>query len=194
MIAFSSQDKEHLARWLTEGEFAEKAMPIQQLEGYVFALVCAPSPIIEEVWVAQVLGGDVTALADDKLFALMAFHNEISECVFDKGYCVSSRICVHQSADKNLSEKADIHLWSAGFALGVQHYKDAIINSDKLSDELHEALAMTLNYLCFFANLRNDKDHCAGVVDLLDDFSAGFASLIEACVIDAGLVEDEGFE
>ena len=194
MIKFTAQDKSALAAWLETGEFASSAMPIIQLEGYLFALVCAPLPIEEDSWVVEVLGDDVTELAEDKLFALMAYHNAISDKVFESGYRVSDYIDVAVVAGDNLSQSSDLHLWSAGFSLGIAHYIEKIVTAEKLSEELSEALAMTLGYLCFFANLENDASLSEAVIDALDDFSEGFASLIEASVINAEIADDNGFD
>jgi uncharacterized protein YecA (UPF0149 family) len=190
MIEFTPQDKSALANWLSEGEYANSAMSMDQLEGFLFALVCAPLPISEEVWVDQALAGDISMLAEDKLFALMAFHNVISEQVFEKGYRLSESIAFDKKAQNNLTNDAPLHHWAVGFSQGIQHYIEPIIDAKQLSSDINEALAMTLGYLSFFANLDNDKTLCEDVMVLLDDFTQGFAGLIEASFLDAGLAQD----
>lgn len=190
MTEFTQQEYDILAQWLASSELANKAMPMTQLEGYLFALICAPTPISEEVWIDKALGGQLANLSDDKLFALMAFHNAVSDIVFEQGYRVSTRVTLEEESEKNLSQNAELHLWALGFSQGIAHYIETIVTSQQLNEELHEALAMTLGYLCFFADLSHSKTDCSTVLPLLDDFSEGFAALIEACVIDADLVDD----
>ena len=190
MTEFTQREYDILAQWLASSELANKAMPMTQLEGYLFALICAPTPISEEVWIDKALGGQLASLSDDKLFALMGFHNAVSDIVFEQGYRVSTRVTLEEESEKNLSQNAELHLWALGFSQGIAHYIETIVTSQQLNEGLHEALAMTLGYLCFFADLSHSKTDCSKVLPLLDDFSEGFAALIEACVIDADLVDD----
>lgn len=191
MIEFTTEDKQALTNWLASNEMAAQAMPLAQLEGFLFALVAAPSPIIEDIWVKQALGNKSDNLADDKLFALMAFHNDVSEEVFEKGYDLSSRIEILSPSNANLSDNTELHLWAHGFALGINHYIEPIVTSENLNTELQEAISMTLGYLCFFADLTNDAHLCDEVLELVTPFAQGYAELIEACVLDAGLVVEE---
>lgn len=191
MIEFTKEDKIALASWLESDENKAHAMPIAQLEGFLFALIAAPSPIVEDVWVKQALGEKSEHLADDKLFALMAFHNDVSDEVFEKGYDLASRIQILSPSKANLTNTAELHFWAHGFALGINHYIEPIVTSESLNTELQEAIAMTLGYLCFFADLANDASLSDDVLELVQPFAQGFSELIEACVLDAGLVVEE---
>jgi yecA family protein len=191
MIEFNQADKLALANWLASDAMNKAAMPLAQLEGFLFALVAAPSPIIEDVWVSQALGEKSAELADDKLFALMAFHNDVSEQVFEYRYNLPSRIEIVSPNSANLASNSELHLWAHGFALGIAHYIEPIVSSTQLNPELSEALGMALGYLCFFADLSNDANLCGDVLELITSFAEGYAELIEACVLDAGLVVDE---
>lgn len=194
MIEFTQIDKHALASWLASSEMAPYAMPLSQLEGYLFALIAAPTPIIEDIWVSEALGSKSEQLADDKLFALMAFHNDVSDHVFEKGYALSSRISMMQPSAANLSKDSELHLWALGFTQGIKHYIEPIVSANNLNGELSEALAMTLGYLCFFADLNNDASLCDDVISLLEAFAEGYAELIEACVLDAGLIEEDDLD
>lgn len=194
MIEFTQADRQGLATWLASGDMVDHAMRLPQLEGYLFALVTAPAPIIEDVWVTEALGSKSELLEDDKLFALMAFHNDVSDHVFEKGYTLPSRINVLQSSSANLAENSDLHLWALGFTQGIKHYIEPIVSANNLNGELSEALAMTLGYLCFFADLNNDASLCDDVISLLEPFAEGYAELIEACVLDAELIEEDDLD
>ena len=194
MIEFTQADRQGLATWLASGDMVDHAMQLPQLEGYLFALVAAPAPIIEDVWVTEALGSKSELLEDDKLFALMAFHNDVSDHVFEKGYILPSRVNVLQPSSANLAENSDLHLWALGFTQGIKHYIEPIVSANNLNGELSEALAMTLGYLCFFADLNNDAPLCDDVISLLEPFAEGYAELIEACVLDAELIEEDDLD
>lgn len=193
-IEFTPSDRAQLATWLESPSFAGNAMSIAELEGFLFALVCAPEPVSEELWLQSALPQQQLAELDEAhLFALMALHNDVSNRVFESGYQISQVIPFADEAHDNLRADAMLHLWSLGVAKGLAFYIEPLVSADGLTEQLREALVMTLGHLCFFSDLENPAEQAGFVIPVLDDFAAGFAALIETVALESGLFNDESW-
>lgn len=188
---YTTSERAQLATWLEDPSRAANTMSIAELEGFLFALVCAPEPIPEQEWLAEVLKQGVENLEENELFALMALHNDVSNRVFETGYKVTDVIPIADDPAANFSADSMLHLWSLGFAKGLAFFIEPVLSAPNLADELREALVMTLGHLCFFSDLENPAEHAETVLPTLNDFTLGFAALIETVVLDAGLAGED---
>ena len=194
-LAFTNEQREQLTNWLAAQQ-SLGVMGINELEGYLFALVAAPSPISEETWLQQALANNTHELAEDKLFALMALHNDVSERVYSDGYAVSKVINITQPAQDNLALGAPLQLWSQGFCRGAALFIENLLSEQQNPSyhDLYEAFSTTLAYLSFFANPQNDPTAADDVLTVLDGFAEGFASLVEALALATGQFTDDDWE
>ncbi|WP_105253605.1 UPF0149 family protein [Pseudoalteromonas sp. T1lg75] len=181
---------------------ADNAMPLAQVQGYLFALVCAPAPIEEEVWLREVLGGDALACDETVLFALMGLHQKVSEQVYESGFKLTENIQVAQRWQDNLLADADLHQWAKGFVLGVNYYLEPLLSAPSCPEQCKEMLAQAVTVLGLFADAEQFSAHAASsgqgeqafndaLVDMMADFSLGFAELIELTAVQSGLFDDE---
>ncbi|WP_105188043.1 UPF0149 family protein [Pseudoalteromonas sp. T1lg48] len=181
---------------------ARGAMPLAQVQGYLFALICAPAPIEEEVWLQEVLGESAVDCDESVLFALMSLHQQISEQVYESGFKLTDNIRVAQRWQDNLVADADLHLWAKGFVLGVNYYLEPLLSASSCSEQCKEMLAQAVTVLGLFADAEQFNTHAANsgqgeqafndsLIDMMADFSLGFAELIELAAVQSGLFDDE---
>lgn len=181
---------------------AGNAMPLAQVQGYLFALICAPAPIEEEQWLQEVLGDQAADCDESVLFALMGLHQEISEQVFESGYKLTSNVTVAQHWQDNLAVDAELHQWAQGFVLGVSYYLEPLLNAPACPEQSKDMLAQAVTVLGLFADAEQFSIHAASsgqdeqtfndaLVDMMADFSLGFAELIELTAVQSGLFDDE---
>ncbi len=191
-IEFTDQQRAELARFLDE---TPSAMSLAQLEGYLFALVCAPTPSSVDEWVKAALGSELSTLSDDHLFLLMNFHNQVSDAVYETGY----RFDVSE-VTLPISVSSPAAQWSLGFKIGVAGYVPKLLNALVEQPELLEALTMSVEFLGFFATEGLDKTSeqdaqiqtaLDAVKSSFDGFALGFAELIEVCALQSGMVAQD---
>lgn len=194
-LVFDSTQRNQLAQWLG-AQSAAGVMSIHELEGYLFALVAAPAPINEDVWVEQALAGNTQALAEDVLFALMALHNDVSERVYSDGYAISKVIEIATPALENLKLGTPLQQWSQGFCRGAALFIENLLSEQRNPDyeELYQAFSTTLAYLSYFANPDNEPSAAEEVIAVVDGFAQGFASLVETLALATGQIADDDWE
>lgn len=193
-----------LADWLSGSETPVDSMSLPCVEGFLFALICAPTPVEDEVWLNEVLAGDLSSLSDDKLFALMALYNHLSTDIFETGYQLPKSLNIADSIADNFKQNSALHSWSLGFARGVGYAGD-LLNCENIDIELRSAFAMAISCLSFFANEANAQQQAQEqnlhletmsqqMFELMPDFATGFAEIVEAMAVSSGLFNDEGWE
>ena len=181
-------------RLLTEYlSMREGAFNLAQVSGYLFAQICSPDAVEVEQWIA-IITADDNALAEDVMFAFMAFHHDISERVYTEQYRLEW--------DKKSSYTCRQH-WSQGFLVGAEPYYEKLLNAQTLPDELKQALQMATEQLSFFSLAESQvREYCqkTGVVpmefiaqqaELASEFANGYAQLIEAAALSSGLYDAE---
>ncbi|MEO2281302.1 UPF0149 family protein [Pseudoalteromonas pernae] len=178
------------------------AMPFAKVNGYLFALVCAASPIEPDDWLAEVLGKDAAQTDESVLFALMNLHHHVSEQVYDTGFNLHKSVPLNASWQDNLASNSAISLWASGFNLGVSRYIDTLLSAEALEAETKEMLSQAILVLGLFssesdfvalaqANAQNEQQFHDQVLDMMGDFSLGFADLIEISAVQSGLFDEE---
>lgn len=193
-----------LAQWLSGDETSAKAMNLPCVEGFLFALICAPAPVEDEVWLNEVLAGDLSTLSDDKLFALMALYNHLSTDIFETGYQLPKSLIVDDNVAVNFTHDSALHNWSKGFARGVGYAGD-LLNCENIDIELRSAFAMAISCLSFFANESSAQQQAQEqnmhletmskqMFELMPDFATGFAEIVESMAVSSGLFNDEGWD
>jgi len=193
-----------LADWLNGDKTSSKAMNLPCVEGFLFALICAPTPVEDEVWLNEVLAGDLSSLSDDKLFALMALYNHLSTDIFETGFQFPKSLALDYDVAVNFTHDSALHNWSKGFARGIDYAGD-LLGCENIDIELRSAFAMAISCLSYFANESNAQEQAQEqnthletmshqMFEMMPDFATGFAEIVEAMAVSSGLFNDEGWD
>ncbi|MBQ4801058.1 UPF0149 family protein [Pseudoalteromonas sp. MMG006] len=172
-----------------------QAMTLEQSEGYLFGVICSPSPLDVHEWLAQILPNTANDLDEEMLFLFMALYHKISEQVFETGYKLP--------VEFNLEFCKP---WSEGFLVATKAYAEPLLNAPELDTEFKQALESALSTLSFFAldqqavtqiaqqnNMTSDA-LCQYQYESMGDFALGFAELIEVVAINSGLITDDSWD
>lgn len=203
----SQQDEVLLSAWLNSTETPNNTFSLMATKGFLFALVCAPKPIETDVWLSQILGGELPAdIAEDKLFALITLHNQIGNQVYEEGMKLPTQLEFSAGCDANFLAGHPLHEWSLGFAVGSGFYAQDLMDALPEDEDLFEAFSMAYMTLSFFANKesaqeivelqRNDdlQTFSKEMYDLMPDFSLGFAALVEEAALASGLIDEDDWD
>lgn len=203
----SQQDEVLLSAWLNSAETPNNTFSLMATKGFLFALVCAPKPVPTDVWLAQILGGQLPSdIAEDKLFALITLHNQISQQVYEQGMQLPEQLEFSAGCDANFLAGHPLHEWCLGFAAGSGEYAQALLDALPEDEEFFEAFSMAYMTLSFFASkdnaqaivaLQEDVDLASfsqEMYDLMPDFCLGFAALVEQASLASGLIEEDDWD
>jgi len=172
-----------------------QAMTLEQSEGYLFGVICSPSPLDVHEWLAQILPNTANDLDEEMLFLFMALYHKISEQVFETGYKLPVEFNFEFCKP-----------WSEGFLVATKAYAEPLLNAPELDTEFKQALESALSTLSFFAldqqavtqiaaqnNMTSDA-LCQYQYESMGDFALGFAELIEVVAINSGLITDDSWD
>jgi len=172
-----------------------QAMTLEQSEGYLFGVICSPSPLDVHEWLAQILPNTANDLDEEMLFLFMALYHKISEQVFETGYKLPVELNLEFCKP-----------WSEGFLVATKAYAEPLLNAPELDTEFKQALESALSTLSFFAldqqavtqiaqqnNMTSDA-LCQYQYESMGDFALGFAELIEVVAINSGLITDDSWD
>ncbi|SFD21176.1 UPF0149 family protein [Pseudoalteromonas denitrificans] len=203
-MSLSDAELNLLSQWLDSDETAHDVMSLMQLKGYLFALICAPSPVEDELWLKEALADDLSALSDDKLFALMALYNDLSTQVFETGFKLPKAFMEERDVNANFTDESELHLWSKGFVRGIG-YAGQLLECENIDIDLRSAFAMAVTCLSYFADetsahMQSEQQKIdfatlsSQMLEMMPDFASGFAELVEALAVSSGLFNDEGWD
>ncbi|MFY8273786.1 UPF0149 family protein [Pseudoalteromonas sp. SSDWG2] len=179
------------------------AMELGKVKGYLFALVCAPDPVEPEQWLQDVLGEAAAATDESILFALMNVHHVIAEQVYETGFNLAQNIHFHRHWHENLTTGSDAQLWASGFNQGVSYYLEGLMTAPAIEEQTKDMLAHAVSVLGMFSaqeqfiqqaqnNQQSQQAFHDAIIDLMGDFSLGFAELVELAAVQSGLFDEEG--
>ena len=144
--------------WLRE--FLERArssapdtLGLEELYGFVFAIVAAPDHVLPSEWIPAIFDADVPPFADEAEgvrfhHVIMALYNEINRDVQDATVHLPNRIEVLRPAEANFAKDAPLAQWSSGFAQGHDWLEEAW--DVDLPQEVDDDLGACLSALLFF--------------------------------------------
>ncbi|TLX52212.1 hypothetical protein CWC31_03420 [Pseudoalteromonas ruthenica] len=195
----SDSVQQQLQKYLDEHDHA---MDFVQLQGYLFALVCAPQPIEPEQWLVDVLGEQAAKSDESVLFALMNAQQQVSNQVYSEGFNLRKVVQLRQPWQHNFANDAPILLWSQGFAIGVSYYVEPLLTAQAVDDDSREMLLQAVTVLSLFSEQQafcaqaaqsgqSEQQFAEVLFDMMADFSLGFAELIELVAVQSGLFDDE---
>jgi yecA family protein len=94
-----------------------------ELAGFLFALACAPEPVMPSEWIAKVLGDEESAFdsleeAQRVTDLVMALHNRINVEVMERKPVLPAGIELRADPMQNFGPQAPLGQWAGGFGAG----------------------------------------------------------------------------
>lgn len=184
-----------LAGFLAAPERPAGTLCLDELHGFLFAIVCAPEPILPSEWLPVVFADQEPAFANETeaeriLPILMGLYNEaVSQRSLTTSQTQLPEACrPRQPAMANFDDDAPLHRWSRGFIVGhlwLEETWDAYV-----PDALDEEFGAVLMVLSFFGNRRvaeeftkegdenrSLEEMAEQVAGMLDTAAAGYVAM-----------------
>lgn len=202
----SHDDEKLLAQWLAGSETPAETLSLTAVKGLLFAVVAAPDPIETEDWLDVIFGGAApTTMADDKLFAIIALHNAISEQVYETGPQLPAECVVTDVNEACFNACHPLNEWAIGFALGAAFYYQGLLSALPEDAEISTVLQTAYLSLSYFACAKTAQeiaalqqvswqDFNASILDMMPDFVVAYAQVIEQAAIATGNYEDDSWD
>lgn len=126
---------------------------LEELYGFVFAIVAAPDLVLPSEWIPAIFDADEPAFADEAEgvrfhHVIMTLYNELNRDVLDATVHLPACIEVRQPAEANFDKDAPLMQWSSGFAQGHDWLEEAW--DVDLPQEVDDDLGACLSALLFF--------------------------------------------
>jgi yecA family protein len=150
----TAADEAWLRQFLLEARArAPDTLGLEELYGFLFAVVSAPDLVLPSEWIPAVFDADGPVFADEAQgvrfhHVVMALYNQINRDVQDASAHLPGCVGVRQPADQNFAEGAPLMLWARGFAQGHDWLEEAW--DVDLPEEVDDELGACLSALLFF--------------------------------------------
>jgi len=172
---------------------APDTLGLEELYGFVFAIVSAPDLVLPSEWIPAIFDADVPPFSDEAEgvrfhHVIMALYNEINRDVQDATVHLPACIEVKQPAEANFDEDASLRLWSSGFAQGHDWLEEAwdVELPQEVDDELGACLSALLFFIdpAFASSLLEESNQSADELPalaqtLLDNFEGAMMGYAE---------------
>jgi len=144
--------------WL--GEYLERArsqapetLGLEELYGFVFAIVAAPDLVLPSEWIPAIFDADEPPFADEAEgvrfhHVVMALYNELNRDVQDATVHLPGCVEARRPAEANFEKDAPLMKWSSGFAQGHDWLEEAW--DVDLPQDVDDELGACLSALLFF--------------------------------------------
>lgn len=128
-----------------------------ELQGFLFAVACAPDLVPPTEWIPEVFGGheagfDSLEQAQAILNELVALYNTINASVISDRPALPADCRFRRPAPANFDDDAPIACWSRGFLRGYQWLEEDW--APYVSDDLDQDFSLGIMTLTFFASRR----------------------------------------
>ena len=132
---------------------APETLGLEELYGFVFAIVSAPDLVLPSEWIPAIFDADEPPFADEAEavrfhHVIMALYNELNRDVLDATVHLPACIDVRRPAEANFDKDAPLMKWASGFAQGHDWLEEAW--EVELPQDVHEELGACLSALLFF--------------------------------------------
>ena len=150
----SAADEEWLRGFLAEARLrAPGTLGLEELYGFLFAIVAAPDLVLPSEWIPAIFDVDVPAFADEAEgvrfhHVVMALYNQLNRDVLDATVRLPECVAVRQPAEANFAKDAPLMQWASGFAQGHDWLEEAW--DLDLPADVDEDLGTCLSALLFF--------------------------------------------
>jgi len=139
--------RRRLRTFLAHPDIAEHALTLGQLQGFLFALACAPELVPPSEWIPVVFGEEPLFRDDDEvegvIGALMALYNEVNRGVLERSHGLPDDCALRDDPLANLEPDAPVAAWCEGFRFGhlwLEESWDVPMDED-MEDELAACMA-----------------------------------------------------
>lgn len=117
----NTQDLQQLVEFLTAPERPDSTFTLDELRGFLYAVACAPEPIISSDWLTAIFEGADVEFSDSGETGqiagiVMALYDQINEQILGGDFQLAWE--VRQPLLDNLEADAPLHQWSQGFLAG----------------------------------------------------------------------------
>jgi yecA family protein len=134
-------------------EQAPDTLGLEELYGFVFAIVSAPDLVLPSEWIPAIFDADEPPFSDEAEavrfhHVIMALYNELNRDVLDATVHLPACIDVRQPAEANFDKDAPLMKWASGFAQGHDWLEEAW--EVELPQEVDDELGACLSTLLFF--------------------------------------------
>ena len=150
----SAADEEWLRGFLAEARLrAPGTLGLEELYGFLFAIVSAPDLVLPSEWIPAIFDVDVPAFADEAEgvrfhHVVMGLYNQLNRDVLDATVRLPECVAVRQPAEANFAKDAPLMQWASGFAQGHDWLEEAW--DLDLPADVDEDLGTCLSALLFF--------------------------------------------
>jgi yecA family protein len=150
----SAADEEWLRGFLAAARpRAPGTLGLEELYGFLFAVVSAPDLVLPSEWIPAIFDVDVPAFADEAEsvrfhHVVMALYNQLNRDVLDATVRLPERVAARQPAEANFAKDAPLMQWASGFAQGHDWLEEAW--DLDLPSDVDEDLGTCLSALLFF--------------------------------------------
>jgi yecA family protein len=132
---------------------APDTLGLEELYGFVFAIVSAPDLVLPSEWIPAIFDVDAPAFADEAEgvrfhHVVMALYNQLNRDVLDATVRLPECVAVRQPAEANFAKDAPLMKWASGFAQGHDWLEEAW--DLDLPADVDEDLGTCLSALLFF--------------------------------------------
>lgn len=154
----STRDKRALSDFLDHGERPEGTLSFHELQGFLFAIACAPELIMPSEWLPLISNDEDMCYADLReaqqiLGLIMDLYNQINASVIARSDVMPSGCAFLADTAANLEEQAPVAQWSRGFIRGHGWLED--LWNDTVPDdssEISKEFAACIMTLSFFGS------------------------------------------
>ncbi len=148
-------------RWLRQflavaRERAPATLGLEELYGFLFAIVAAPELVPPSEWIPAIFDADEPVFADEEASvqfhrSIMALYNQMNRDVREANVSLPACIELREPVEQNFSKDAPLMLWASGFAQGHDWLEEAW--DVDLPQDLDDDLGACLAALLFFIDL-----------------------------------------
>ncbi len=162
----SDQSLTRLSAFLAQSKRPEQTLSLPQLQGFLFAVSCAPYEISSEDWLPIVFNEQDPGFQGDEeanavLDVVMALYNYQDQQIEECKVALPDSCLPAAELDRNFSEGSPFRLWCSGFLIGHGWLESCW---EELDSDLDEVVGSCMMVLSFYAER-----------EMADSFYAEFA-------------------
>ena len=150
----SPADEAWLRQFLIDArDRAPDTLSLEELHGFLFAIVSAPDLIMPSEWIPTIFDSDAAVFRDEAETArfhrvAMALYNQLNRDIDEATLRLPACIEVRQPAEANLEPGTPLMLWARGFSMGHDWLEEAW--DVDLPEDIDDELGACLSALMFF--------------------------------------------
>jgi len=178
-----------LEPFLASSDRPEGTLSYHELQGYLFAIACAPEMIMPSEWLPPIFNDSEAGLADlaeaeAVMASIMSLYNDFNRMVLERNVKLPSDIKLKEPSSANIGPESAIGKWSRGFFFGHSWLEE--LWHETLPEELDNELGACLMTLSIFSErkLANAYYQELGAMEVepFEDFVDKTAKLFESAM------------